>query len=607
MTHDSKPATGSDTNLNATNRSDSADVGAAPASKFRPLRAWPPVVLIAAMVVARFVPSWFEDGPSMLWMVAAFGPLLACLLLLIWWLAVSRARWQERLAGFFGLIAIAVVSIMLADRSMQGPATSMFTIPVGIGSFGVGAFVTRNLLSFRRTGIALLLSLAGFACSLTLRADGVWGDFHIGLHWRWEKSAEERMLTDRSSKGDSPKVAVADEDWDRWLASPEWPGFRGADRSGRQRGVKFSADWNAHPPRLLWKIDVGPAWSAFAVAGKLLFTQEQRGPLEVVVCYDADSGREIWVRSIESRFDEPLGGPGPRATPTLADGGLFVQGAAGDVMRLDPKTGEIIWRQDLRKLAERAPPMWGFSSSPLVTHGVVVVHAAGKEDKGVIALAADDGRLRWSTAAGEHSYSSPHLLQLGDDQLIGITSNTGLDLLDPTTGQARLRYDWTVQQYRALQPTVVDAESLLLPTGMGAGTRRLKLAKAESGDSITAQEVWTSRNLKPDFNDIVVHDGYIYGFDAAMFTCIDLKDGSRKWKGGRYGKGQALLLADSNLLLIVAESGELALVRATPDRFEELAKIPALEGKTWNHMVVVGDCLYLRNAAQAACYQLTTE
>ncbi|HND56156.1 MAG TPA: alcohol dehydrogenase, partial [Pirellulaceae bacterium] len=94
-------------------------------SPFRPLRAWPILVLIAAMIVARFVPGWFEDGPSMLWMVAAFGPLLACLLLLIWWLAASRARWQERLAGFFGVIAIAVVSIMLADRSMQGPATSM--------------------------------------------------------------------------------------------------------------------------------------------------------------------------------------------------------------------------------------------------------------------------------------------------------------------------------------------------------------------------------------------------------------------------------------------------------------------------------------------------
>ena len=111
---------------------------------------------------------------------------------------------------------------------------------------------------------------------------------------------------------------------------------------------------------------MGPAWSSFAVAGPMLFTQEQRGPLETVVCYDAETGREIWNQPHEARFDDPLGGPGPRATPTLANGGLFVTGATGMLLCLNPATGAVVWKQDLKKVAGREVPMWGFAASPLV-------------------------------------------------------------------------------------------------------------------------------------------------------------------------------------------------------------------------------------------------
>lgn len=138
---------------------------------------------------------------------------------------------------------------------------------------------------------------------------------------------------------------------------------------------------------------------------------------------------------------------------------------------------------------------------------------------------------------------------------------------------------------------------------MGTGTRLIQLE--ESDGTLTARELWTSKDMKPDFNDLVVHKGFIYGFDNSIFASIDMADGKRKWKGGRYGKGQALLLADSDLIIVVSEKGELALLRATPDEFQELYKIQAMNGKTWNHPVVVGDRLYLRNAEEAVCYQLS--
>jgi hypothetical protein len=138
--------------------------------------------------------------------------------------------------------------------------------------------------------------------------------------------------------------------------------------------------------------------------------------------------------------------------------------------------------------------------------------------------------------------------------------------------------------------------------GMGTGTRLVEFSAAENG--LEAKELWTSLDMKPDYNDILIHEGNIYGFDNAIFACIGLEDGKRKWKGGRYAKGQALLLADSGLIVVVSEKGELVLLRATAEKHEELGKIEALSDKTWNHPVVVGDRLYLRNADEVVCYEL---
>jgi outer membrane protein assembly factor BamB len=116
--------------------------------------------------------------------------------------------------------------------------------------------------------------------------------------------------------------------------------------------------------------------------------------------------------------------------------------------------------------------------------------------------------------------------------------------------------------------------------------------------------VWTSRGLKPYFSDIVVHDGHAYGFDGSILSCIDLKDGSRKWKGGRYGQGQMVVLSAQNLLLVTSEEGELVLVSATPEKFNEVARFKVIEGKTWNHPAVVGDTVLVRNGQEMVALRL---
>lgn len=568
--------------------------------KRRPLRIWPALFLLALMIVARFGPAFLEGGLGVYWMVAVFGPLLCCLLILIWWLTASRATWKEWLFGFLGLAGSLAVVLLLVHPTMRGPGTTYLTLPMGIAAFVLGTVALRNGRPATRTGVAVLLALAGFGFSLLLRNEGMTGDYELGARWRWSQTSEALLLAARKpnpTAQDGGAVAIQSD-----VSKPEWPGFRGADRAARSTGPPISTNWSSHPPRQLWKIPVGPGWSSFAVARNLLFTQEQRGPMETVVCYEAGTGREIWSRPIQTRFDDPLGGPGPRATPTLAQGGLFVTGATGTFLRLHPSTGDIVWQQDLKAVAGRPVPMWGFAASPLVADKVVIVFAGGPQNRGLLAFDLESGVLRWSAAAGNDSYSSPQLNTIAGRDRVLMMSNDGLVLVDPATGKTQLTYEWKFGNYRALQPHVVGNDTILLPTGMTTGTRAIRVTNTNG--QLAAEVLWTSRNLKPDFTDLVTYQGFAYGNDGGIFTCVDLKNGDRRWKGGRYGQGQVLLLENSGLLLVAAEQGQVVLLRADPGQHAEVASFKVLDGKTWNHPVIVDDRLYLRNSQEAACFQL---
>ena len=538
-----------------------------------------------------------------IWMVGFLGPLVCSTIVLLWWLLFSRATGRERIIGFLTLLLLIAIVFGLADPTMRGPATVMVTIPMGMIAFCVGTLLCFRMLSYRRTMIALLLATCGFGYSALLRNEGMWGeDGKFGLQWRWQTSHEQALIAAKQTKTSQVSADAIAPDLKQALASPEWPAFRGVDRSGRQRGSVIATDWSTQPPELLWKVAVGPGWSSFTVAGNLLFTQEQRGEEEAVVCYDANTGNEIWRQQVKSRFSDPLGGPGPRATPTLANGALYALGANGILLRLNPKNGEIAWQQDIRKIADREPPTWGYSSSPLVTADAVIVHAGGAGDKGLLAFDINSGDLRWGAPSGDHSYSSPQPSNLAGEEVILMLTNQGMNIVSPVDGKERLNYEWQHESGRILQPQIFGEDSIVVPTATPIGTRRIQISN-DDGKLVT-EELWTSRKLKSDFNDFVIYQGHAYGFDQAIFTCINLEDGKRAWKKGRYGKGQVLLLEDAGLLLVVSEKGELVLLKADPAAHTQFASIQALEGKTWNHPVLINDRLYMRNSQEAACYRL---
>ncbi|MCC6507516.1 MAG: PQQ-like beta-propeller repeat protein [Pirellulaceae bacterium] len=564
--------------------------------QLKPLRVWIPLLILPLMVGARFVPEFWTDGPAWTWAIGAFFPFLFSLALLIWWLTLSRARAGERLLGLLAIIAILVVEQLLAHETMRGPVFIVMTIPMTIGAFALGLCLVGRWNTTSRTVVALLLGAAAASVSLFARNDGVWGDFSFDLLPRWTRSTDQ--LVNNVVRPEGTHAIPSDV-----KLESTWPSFRGPLQDGVVRGGPvLDSDWAAHPPKELWRITVGPAWSSFVSVDRYLITQEQRGDEEAVVCYDADSGRQVWEKKWASRFFEALGGLGPRSTPTYADGFVYALGAAGTLGKLDVHDGSQIWDADIKQLSERdQPPMWGFSASPLIAGNLVVVHAGGKGDKGILAFDTESSKLAWSAPAGEQSYGSLQSVQLFGQTRLALLSERGAQFWD-LNGQSVFDYAWPHQGYRALQPQIIDGDKLVIATGMGSGTRLVQLST--EADKIVGKEVWTSRELKPDFNDVVVHKGFLYGFDNRIFTCIDMNTGKRKWKGGHYEKGQALLVADSDLIIVVGEKGKLFLLRATPDKHEELGVITALSDKTWNHPVLIGDRLFLRNAAEAVAYQL---
>lgn len=561
----------------------------------RSLRLWPALVLFAILWVFRLLPN-FVDEPSMQVLMSAFMVPLACAaLILVWWVAASRATWRERVFGLLGFLALAATGFLIGHPSLRGYGT-LGTFQWGASAFVVGLVVSRWISPGRRTAVALAAAALAFGYWTLVRMDGVWGgDYKAERSWRWSATAEDEYLAARGR-------SAAGNSLDEPLAEAEWPGFRGPGRDSLVPGVRLAEDWESRPPRELWRIQVGPGWSSFAAAGRRIFTQEQRGELEAVVAYDADTGGELWAYEYPSRFFEAMGGAGPRATPTLAGGKLFALGAEGLLHRLEPETGALVWRADLRDDAQREPPIWGFAASPLIVDDLVIVHAGGEGDRGVLAYGIDDGRLRWGAPAGGHSYSSPQLSWVAGRRAVPVVTDAGLSLYDPADGSVIWEHEWPVNNYRVLQPLVIGESSILLSTGQGVGTRRLDL-RAE-GAALTAEERWTSRSMKPDFNDYAAHGGFLYGFDPNILACVDLETGERRWKGGRYGAGQLLLLPDGEQLLVAGEKGELVLVRATPERHEEIARLQVFEAKTWNHPVLIGDRLYLRNAEEAVALEM---
>ena len=384
-------------------------------------------------------------------------------------------------------------------------------------------------------------------------------------------------------------------------ASTYWTDFRGPRRDGAYTEQPIRTDWPAPGLRPMWKQPIGGGHASFVIAEGRAFTIEQRGPNEVVVAYDVASGRELWATAWPATFNEYYGGVGPRATPAWNRGTIFALGGTGELRALDAGTGATRWRTNILEDAGAANLEWGMSASPLVVGDTVIVFPGG----GSASLAAYDvstGARRWTALEDDAAYSSPmYATVAGVKQLLVFAADRIVALAPAAPVKELWAFDWATHGgVNVAQPLVIGENRVFLSAGYGMGAVMLEVGR--DGDGLSVRELWRTNRMKNQFTSSVYHDGFIYGLDESILACLDAATGELKWKGGRYGYGQVMLA--SGHLIVVTDTGDLALVRATPERHHEIARFPAISGRTWNHPAMSDGILLVRNASEMAAFDL---
>lgn len=532
--------------------------------------------------------------------------------------------WGFYFAGFFCLLTFLVQwSSSRTDHQIAN------LVSAGLLLAAVVAFMSGWARRFRGRGwlriaplVLLTAAAAGFAVMFELT--GVSGELIPQFAYRF-----------RAQEAPPQPSAEAPRPLDQLELGPDdFPSFLGADRDGRVARRQFELDWKQHPPRLRWWQPIGAGWSGFAVAGYAAaaadgrgpfgFTLEQRDAEEWVSCYDLADGRLVWHHAERGQHFHPLGGLGPRSTPTLsADGHVYVQGATGIVRCLDSRDGTLRWRVDLLEIAgidqptSEAAVLWGRAGSPLLVDDLVVLPlggAAGSPEgvHSLIALDAATGATRWIGGNHQISYASPVLATVGGVRQILSVDEDAAAGYAPDDGRILWTHPWPGSSNTSAScsnPTPVGEDSVLLSKGYGGGAMLLRLQPVAQRTSaappaLVAEPVWSnSRVLKTKFTNVCVAGDYGYALSDGALECVRLADGVSQWKQprrGRFGHGHALIVGD--VLLVLSEEGELATVALDPTGYRELGRFQAIEGKTWNPPAVVGNLLVVRNAEQVAVW-----
>jgi outer membrane protein assembly factor BamB len=349
------------------------------------------------------------------------------------------------------------------------------------------------------------------------------------------------------------------------------------------------------------------------VVGDYAITQEQRGEHELVVCYRVADGAIVWTHADQTRFDSftgQFGDIGPRATPTIHERKVVTHGATGIVNCLDARTGKVLWSHDTFSEFGGTNVNWGKSNSPLIYDNRVVISVGAPRGKSLVAFDLESGDVVWAAGDRPSSYASPVLATIGEvEQVVSVDEHV-VTAVRADDGQPLWEYPWpgsSGSNASVSQPVALSGDRVFLSKGYGVGSELLQIERSPDGQFVP-KRLWKSRRvMKTKMSNVVVRDGYAYGLDGGVLQCIELESGREAWKArqGRYGHGQIMLVGD--VILIMTEmQGDVVLVRATPERHHELARLHVFdEGqKTWNNPALAGPYLLIRNDETAACYRL---
>lgn len=480
----------------------------------------------------------------------------------------------------------------------------------------------------------LLACLLVVTCGLILfRPVGVNGELIPIFEYRWvEKGSLVVEKTREGLEGDS--IELSSE-----LTSSGFNGFYASqlERQGEVQERQFLKDWESQQPEVVWRQSVGGGLAGISIvqvagAGEpkgndwlgdyRILTLEQREQEEWLTCYDLASGELLWHYGEPGSHYHPMGDLGPRTTPIVDPMGRVVAvTATGKVWAVDGKDGKLIWRVDLLELGGtnqeefEKSVSWGRSGSPLLVDEKVIVPLGGspgeaRKVRSLAALSMNDGAVIWTGGDEQISYASPILAELAGEPQIVTVNEASVSGHSIESGEVLWRHPWDGQSNGAAScsnPLVIDSDSLLLSKGYRQGAERVRVVR--DNDVLKVATQWKNhRVMRTKLTNAVKRQGFAYGLNDGALECIDLETGESLWKQGRvgrFGQGQVLLIDD--VLLVSSEDGELALVAAEPDTYRELARMPVINGRTWNLPAFIRNIVVLRNTREMAVVRLPSQ
>jgi outer membrane protein assembly factor BamB len=490
------------------------------------------------------------------------------------------------------------------DRGITNFMTTLLSVLAGL-IFAVWWMVWSRSSRHWRLGVAAIFAAAGLGIAVLCQVDGYTGALVPRISWRFGGPVTLPRAAALRNPLDIPMITRDD-----------FPGFLGSNRDAAITHVELNPDWDAHPPQLLWRQPIGAGWSGFAIVGAYAFTMELRANREAVTAYKLATGELLWSHEIADPFDHVMGGLGPRATPTVHDGLLFALGARGQVVCLNASTGTRVWsddilaRFDISDAQEQALVQYGRSNSPLVVDGMVIVPGGGSVQgrrANLVAYDMHSGAVLWEGPSRQISFSSPSVATLGGIRQILIVNEDTMSGHRLSDGAMLWEWPWpgvTAANANVSQAVALSHDRVFVSKGYGGGATVIQVTHQQDG-SFGVEEIWHySRVLRTKFTNIVIYEGHAFGLSDGILECVELQNGTRAWKSGRYHHGQILRVGHHGLIL--SEDGDLVAVQLAVDRPNQVwGQISALHGMTWNNLAFSRGILAVRNGSEAAAYRLS--
>ena len=430
------------------------------------------------------------------------------------------------------------------------------------------------------------------------------------LEWRgsaipklvWNKSGSQYDKVEKERKTQTP-IILNKVDINKSFKAPYWISYRGPNSEGIYKEQPILTDWPKEGPKVVWRKLIGDGHSSFSIAKGLAFTIEQHDENEVIAAFSVKSGEIKWKYEYRSKFEEYFGGIGPRSTPTWHKDRLYTLGAKGHLNCLDANSGKVLWQQNIIKENKSEVPYWGVSTSPFIYKDSVILSPGGQNNNAIISLNAESGKVVWKKHNGNQVYSTPTLFKILNEEQLIVALEGKILSLNPNNGELLWSHKWKiyVNNHNIAQPAQLNDDTLLVTAGYGTGAEAFQIIR--DGKKMRTKILWKSKLLKTKFSSAIYWDGFIYGLNESRLVCLNAKDGSLKWRGKKYGYGK--IVAASGHLIILGDSGDLALVEMNPNTFSEKIEFKALEGgRTWNYPTLANGLLFIRNSHEMACFDL---